>query len=171
MTSSMLGYVMAIHKLGENGAEVRSVDIAAELGVARASVCKALDRLSESGLAVRDGSGKVRLTIKGTKAVEEYVPAYERFVRLFRDELHMTKERATAEAVAAAGWPEKEVKTYADSVSTAFQEVVGDENNCRRQVKTTSRKHRVERKFGSRSFVGERRKHNLPRKRRQACTR
>lgn len=103
MTSSMLGYVMAIHKLGENGAEVRSVDIAAELGVARASVCKALDRLSESGLAVRDGSGKVRLTIKGTKAVEEYVPAYERFVRLFRDELHMTKERAAAEAVAAAG--------------------------------------------------------------------
>ena len=103
MTSSMLGYVMAIHKLGENGAEVRSVDIAAELGVARASVCKALDRLSESGLAVRDGSDKVRLTTKGTKAVEEYVPAYERFVRLFRDELHMTKERATAEAVAAAG--------------------------------------------------------------------
>ena len=103
MTSSMLGYVMAIHKLGENGAEVRSVDIAAELGVARASVCKALDRLSENELAVRDGSGKVRLTIKGTKAVEEYVPAYERFVRLFRDELHMTKERATADAAGALG--------------------------------------------------------------------
>ena len=99
----MLGYVMAIHKLGENGTEVRSVDIAAELGVARASVCKALDRLAENGLAVRDSSGKVRLTSKGVGALEEYAPAYKWFVRMFSEELHLNKERAEAEAVAASG--------------------------------------------------------------------
>lgn len=103
MTSSMLNYLFAIHKLcGENG-EIRSVDIADEMHVARASVCKALDRLTDNGLAYRDDSYKVRLTSKGEEVIGLYFTAHAFLSDVLTDKLSLSKETAEKEAVAVLG--------------------------------------------------------------------
>lgn len=93
----------AIHKLcGENG-EIRSVDIADEMHVARASVCKALDRLTDNGLAYRDDSYKVRLTSKGEEVIGLYFTAHAFLSDVLTDKLSLSKENAEKEAVAVLG--------------------------------------------------------------------
>lgn len=103
MTASMLGYLMAINAMCGEGMSVRSVDIADRLSVARASVCKALDRLSENGLAVRDYDNRIRLTARGRETVAEYLPACDYVCRLIAERLGISGDRARREALAAVG--------------------------------------------------------------------
>ena len=58
MTSSLLVYIVTINSLERGSAGVRSTDVAVKLGVARASVCKAADRLAEGGWVVRGEGGQ-----------------------------------------------------------------------------------------------------------------
>lgn len=103
MTSSLLRYIMAIDALNGKAGRVRSVDIALSLGVARASVCKALDRLSESGYATRGEDGNVRLTAKGTEAVGIYSPARESLKNVLMNKLGLGEARAEKESLAVLG--------------------------------------------------------------------
>lgn len=103
MTSSLLGYIMAIGALESKSERVRSVDVAESLGVARASVCKAMDRLSDGGYAVRGEHGEVRLTAKGRATVEKYVPACKVVAGVLTRRLGLSAARAEREAVCALG--------------------------------------------------------------------
>lgn len=94
---------MAIDALDKKRARVRSVDLAGSLGVARASVCKALDRLSENGYAVRGEGGNVRLTAKGKEAVGIYSPARDLLKGALTEKLGLGEARAEKEALAALG--------------------------------------------------------------------
>lgn len=103
MTSSLLRYIMAIDALAAESERVRSVDLAESLGVARASVCKALDRLTEGGYAVRGGGGQLRLTAKGNEVVRNYAPALRLVKSMFADKLGVPEQRADRESLAVLG--------------------------------------------------------------------
>lgn len=103
MTPSLLGYILAIDALCAEREHVRSVDVAEKLGVARASVCRALDRLSDGGYAVRCESGEVRLTTRGKEIVGKYLPACEVVARALVEKLGLNEGRAEREAVLALG--------------------------------------------------------------------
>lgn len=103
MTSSTLCYLMAIYRLSQEQSEVRSIDIAAKLGVARTSVCKALDRLHENGYATRDDNNKVHLTARGRSVIELYSPALQAVSELLERELGLTHASAWSESLAMLG--------------------------------------------------------------------
>ena len=77
------------------------MDLADALGVARASVCKAMDRLTEGGYAVRGGGGGLRLTEKGCEVVKNYAPA-RRLVRSMSRTTRTSAQRAERESLAGA---------------------------------------------------------------------
>ena len=91
MTSSLLIYIMTIGSLEK------------EIGVARASVCRAADRLAEGGWAARGEGSRLHLTEKGRKVVETYAPALGRMRRQFASEFGLTAAKAEREALAALG--------------------------------------------------------------------
>ena len=78
------------------------MDLADALGVARASVCKAMDRLTEGGYAVRGGGGGLRLTEKGCEVVKNYAPA-RRLVRSMSRTTRTSAQRAERESLAVLG--------------------------------------------------------------------
>ena len=103
MTSSLLIYIMTIGSLEKERRSVRSADVAEKLGVARASVCRAADRLAEGGWAARGEGSRLHLTEKGRKVVETYAPALGRMRRQFASEFGLTAAKAEREALAALG--------------------------------------------------------------------
>ena len=103
MTSSLLIYIMTIGSLEKERGSVRSADVAEKLGVARASVCRAADRLAEGGWAARGEGSRLHLTEKGRKVVETYAPALGRMRRQFASEFGLTAAKAEREALAALG--------------------------------------------------------------------
>ena len=102
MTSSLLTYMMTIESLAGKSARVRSADIAEALGVARASVCKALDRLTDGGYALRCPEG-VCLTEKGRRVTEIYAPARMMVEEALSERLGVPAARAERESVAVLG--------------------------------------------------------------------
>ncbi|MDD5017428.1 MAG: metal-dependent transcriptional regulator [Eubacteriales bacterium] len=68
MTASNQMYLKAVYALCEKYRSVRVVDIAAALSVSKASVCYALERLSEKGYVMHESYGDVQLTASGKKA-------------------------------------------------------------------------------------------------------
>lgn len=82
MSTSGIRYLLAIEELSLNGA-VRSKDVAEKLSLTRASVCRAVDRLSEERCVVREESGALALTEKGKIIVRRY----ERCIRKIREML------------------------------------------------------------------------------------
>ena len=103
MTSSLLIYIMTIGSLEKERGSVRSADVAEKLGVARASACRAADRLAEGGWAARGEGSRLHLTEKGRKVVETYAPALGRMRRQFASEFGLTAAKAEREALAALG--------------------------------------------------------------------
>ena len=99
----LLIYIMTIGSLEKERGSVRSADVAEKLGVARASVCRAADRLAEGGWAARGEGSRLHLTEKGRKVVETYAPALGRMRRLFASEFGLTAAKAEREALAALG--------------------------------------------------------------------
>ena len=103
MTSSLLTYLMTIDSLSSESGSARSVDVADRLNVARASVSKAADRLTDGGWAVRDDNGRLRLTERGREAVRAYAPARDVLVAVFTGRLGLTAARAERDALAVLG--------------------------------------------------------------------
>ncbi|MCQ2751497.1 MAG: metal-dependent transcriptional regulator [Coriobacteriales bacterium] len=66
LTASSEDYIEAIYELSDSGSKsVRSTDLAASLGVSKASVTKALKRLKENGLIEQLAYGDISITKKG----------------------------------------------------------------------------------------------------------
>lgn len=61
-------YLFAIYKLGQNGGEVKSSDVAKLVGVTKASTAIMTERLVESGFIEKEHYGRIALTESGIKA-------------------------------------------------------------------------------------------------------
>ena len=88
MSTSGIRYLLAIEELSLNGA-VRSKDVAEKLSLTRASVCRAVDRLSEERCVVREESGALALTEKG----KIIVGRYERCIRNAHQKTELPRKR------------------------------------------------------------------------------
>ena len=95
-------YLEAIYRItlesGSTGAPVRSVDVAEQLGVSKASVNKALSTLKEAGMVEQSRYGRVTLTAEGERYAALVWRAH-RALRLFLErDLGVASETADAEA-------------------------------------------------------------------------
>lgn len=67
LTYSQKKYLFAIYKLGQNGNEVRSADVAKIAGVSKASTVSMMERLQNDGYIEKAHYGKISLTESGIK--------------------------------------------------------------------------------------------------------
>ncbi len=79
-------YLEAILALGENGASVRSIDVAQRLSVSKPSVSRAMSLLREGGFVVMDAGGFLTLTDEGLEIARRI---YERHLLLTRWLIHL----------------------------------------------------------------------------------
>lgn len=70
-------YLETILILGQKKSVVRSVDIAAELGYSKPSVCVAMRNLREKGFIVTDSDGSISLTESGKEIAENVLQRHE----------------------------------------------------------------------------------------------
>ncbi len=68
LTYAQKKYLFAIYKLGRDGGEVKSSDVAKLVGVTKASTAIMTERLSESGFIEKEHYGRIELTESGIKA-------------------------------------------------------------------------------------------------------
>lgn len=73
LSKTQYDYLNAIKSLSSNGI-VRSVDIANHLGVSKASVSVALNKLESLGYALKNFEGSISITDKGEAALAAYTP-------------------------------------------------------------------------------------------------
>lgn len=70
-------YLETILILGQKKPVVRSVDIAAELGYSKPSVCVAMRNLREKGFIITDCDGSITLTDSGKEIAENVLQRHE----------------------------------------------------------------------------------------------
>ncbi len=101
LTKASEDYLESIYRLSLEGAgdgTVRSVDVAEQLGVSKASVNKALSTLKESGMVEQSRYGRVTLTERGREYAALVWRAH-RAIRLFLEsDLGVEAQRADEEA-------------------------------------------------------------------------
>lgn len=68
LTYSQKKYLFAIYKLGQNGGEVRSSEVAKLVGVSKASTASMAAKLCECGYIRKEHYGQIGLTENGIKA-------------------------------------------------------------------------------------------------------
>lgn len=68
LTYSQKKYLFAIYKLCQNGSEIKSSDVAALVGVSKASTAAMTERLAEGGFIEKEYYGRIVLTENGIKA-------------------------------------------------------------------------------------------------------
>jgi Mn-dependent DtxR family transcriptional regulator len=86
-------YLEAILVLGKSEGQVRSVDIAKQLGFSKPSVSIAMKQLKENGYIQIEGGGKITLTETGLEIAERI---YERHTLLARALMSLGVDEATA---------------------------------------------------------------------------
>lgn len=90
-------YLEAILRLSRTGSPVRSVDVAAELGVSKPSVSVAMKHLREGGLVVTEADGSLKLTPEGLAIAESVLERHNVLTALFT-RLGVSAEVARADA-------------------------------------------------------------------------
>lgn len=71
VTASLEDYLEAIHVLNIKNGNVRVTDIAAELGLSKPSVNRAINTLKSQGLVIHEHYGDLELTAEGIKIAAE----------------------------------------------------------------------------------------------------
>lgn len=83
-------YLETIHVLSQKSAQVRSIDVAEEMGFSKPSVSRAMGILKKEGFIEIDGSGNITLTSSGEKHAkriyERHTLLTDLFIRLGVDE-------------------------------------------------------------------------------------
>ncbi len=90
-------YLETILKLREAKGEVRSVDIAAELGVTKPSVSYAMKRLRENGYIEMDRDSLITLTGKGMQIAHKIYTRHKVLAR-FLMQIGVNEQDASADA-------------------------------------------------------------------------
>lgn len=99
LTASSEDYLEAIYELSTtSGGAVRSVDLAAKLGVSKASVNKAITNLKQAGLAEQPYYGDITLTAEGVAygegVLERHQVIYKFLVGVLGVKPHVAAEEA-----------------------------------------------------------------------------
>lgn len=100
LTMANEDYLESVYRIMvETGVDsVRSVDVAEQLGVSKASVTKAISTLTEAGLVEHGHYGRIELTDEG-RSYAAIVWRCHRMLRIFlEDDLGVDPETADAEA-------------------------------------------------------------------------
>ena len=99
MSPSQEDYLEAMVELGGSaGAAIRSVDVAAKLGVSKASVNKAMSVLKEKGLAEQPYYGDITLTQEGYDYGQAVLGRHKMLFLFLTKALGIPEEQANCEA-------------------------------------------------------------------------
>ncbi len=98
LSSSLEDYIEAIYNLQNSEGKVRSIDIARKLGVSRASVSEAVQKLAKDGLVDYSKYNDVTITPQGKKAAEEVLSRHKIFTEFFVDILGIPAKEAEENA-------------------------------------------------------------------------
>ena len=101
LSPAVTRYLLTIYQLSGDGSAVRSVDVAAALGVARASVSKLLHSLAERGLILKEYYGNIRLTAPGIRQANELCTKVLLLENFFQRRLGLESALAHQDAVAS----------------------------------------------------------------------
>lgn len=101
LTMANEDYLESIYRLamvGDSESGVRSVDVAEQLGVSKASVNKALSTLRDAGLVEQNRYGRVNLTPEGSTYAADVWRCHRMLRTFLVSELGVEMETADAEA-------------------------------------------------------------------------
>ncbi len=99
LTPSATRYLLAIYQLSDGGHAVRSVDVAQELSVARASVVKMLHRLVADGFIQKEYYGNIQLTPAGIREANRIYTLFAILEHFFSNSLQVSEESAKQDAI------------------------------------------------------------------------
>jgi Mn-dependent DtxR family transcriptional regulator len=91
-------YLEAVYQLGGEHGSVRSVDLAAKLGVSKASVNKAVSNLKAAGLVNQPHYGDITLTKDGQKYARSVLDRHHVLYHFLIDNLGVQPQVAAQEA-------------------------------------------------------------------------
>ena len=97
-TESKEMYLEVILQLERRNEEVRSVDIASELGYSKPSVSRAMKVLRELGYIEHESYGKIKLTPKGRKTAQQMISRHETITEFLRTSLKIDAQTAEEDA-------------------------------------------------------------------------
>lgn len=95
-SESMEDYLEAVRMLG--GDKVKSVDIATQIGVTKASVNHAVNQLIQAGYIEKEPYGSISLTPSGKAFAERVLHRHQTLKRFLAETLGLEEEQADKEA-------------------------------------------------------------------------
>lgn len=98
LTPSIQDYLKALLVLSKSGEPVHSSDVAAIVGVSRASVSKAMDILKDAGYITKEKYGTISLTEQGKQTADMVKKRNELLTTFLTDVLGVTTGMARADA-------------------------------------------------------------------------
>ena len=84
LTSGKLRYLLTIDSLEKSLPRVRCIDVAVQLGISRASVCKMLSSLTKEGLLKQLPDKSLRITGLGPQLTREHEEQYQTLCPIFQ---------------------------------------------------------------------------------------
>lgn len=99
LTYSQKKYLFTIYKLGQNGGEVSSSEVAKLVGVSKASTSVMVVKLCESGYITKEHYGKIGLTESGIKAANSIYTSYIIIRDFFENVLGLDEKTANEDSV------------------------------------------------------------------------
>lgn len=99
LSYSQKKYIFAIYKLGQNGEEVKSSDVARLVGVSKASTAAMTAKLCESGYIKKEHYGQINLTESGIKAANPIFTSCVIIREFLENTLGLDAETADSDAV------------------------------------------------------------------------
>ena len=91
-------YLEAILVIGKRKPQVRSIDVANELGFSKPSVSRAMSLLKEGGFITVDKDGSLLLTEVGREKAEDVYARHCLLTEFFRDVLNVSEENSAEDA-------------------------------------------------------------------------
>ena len=99
LTYSQKKYLFAIYKLGQNGEDVKSSEVARLVGVSKASTAAMAVKLCESGYIQKEHYGQIVLTENGVKAANSIYTSYIIIRDFLENALDLDEKTADSDAV------------------------------------------------------------------------
>ncbi len=110
-------YLETIHVLSQKSAQVRSIDVAEEMGFSKPSVSRAMGILKKEGLIEIDGGGHITLTAEGERHAKRIYERHTILTKLFM-RLGVDEKIATEDACRVEHYPSDEpfdaIKAHAE---------------------------------------------------------
>lgn len=99
LSYSQKKYIFAIYKLGQNGEEVKSSDVARLVSVSKASTATMTAKLCESGYIKKEYYGQINLSESGIKAANPIFTSYVIIRNFLENALGLDEKTSDEDAV------------------------------------------------------------------------